>query len=1524
VRVSSGTEGDYTLQVKADDQDGNADTYAVDVVTFRVINSELLYVSINGSDAIPREDISDTQPLRTIQKALDYAGPGDDIILLPESISNPQPTTFSEANLTFPESGTQENPIIVRTRTSDQGLITIRPFSGNVAFNLHQRNHIHFQGLTFDGFTVAAIDINDSHDINIDKCRFSENAVGVRMNTAQLVFTTDNFFAANDIGVEFLSGSSNNLIDSTRFSRNKHYGIFMNFGGNNLNNTIMRSTFYRNGTLFDDVTKHAAVNMENNPSNIMQKLIFSNNIKDFYSALFSSSQITISKIISHANIAIERDPTYVQSVDNEEWMLVDPLLNSPEGENFELLEGSPAYMPSESNIGWYQSAPKNRPSTKTVYVDYDTARTAWVQNGQRAYPYQSINQALRNINPGDTVYVTAAAIEYTADFSELKLTNPGIGTVNIIGISKTDGYGNYREPVITCLNNSSNAIDLNNRAFLHLENFMIRDKTTEDNCRRTGVNVENSRHLSFKHLYIQQQNNIGLHIDSSHRIKVTSSVIFDNTAGIQTSRTITRNQWNRYDKLTVVDNLTNGMQLTNTWKSAIINSIFSENNTCLSLAAGPVSTFDLTWSFCRQSGISAADPIWIDGNNIFGQSVNPMFRSDAAAIRTTNPRHAFLLSVTNTTISPALNNGQPDYPDPTAVLPEFPYEGNWSIGQTKSETGRMDMGAFEQSKTDVDGDGLHNRTEQEHGLNPNSSHDATEDADSDGINNFTEITQHGTDPNNADTDGDGYSDGIEISIGSDPLTPNADYIEALVPRPTILPHVTEMPPTRFQLNGAEERGRSVTNEWHLISAPSGISEEDVFVNNTGFGLDVVAKKAGNYVIGLDQILTGGIEGASLRSLPAHRAITTITITDVAPTPVLPADISLTWQPGKIVYFYGSSTITDNPSFDLNGDPVQSFEWIPVSPQNPNLGIFDYTNPTPYFDVPDKTAVYSFKLSVSSFGANGNQTKISTDVFNISVTGATEGSLPIADAGKTAYGQISQVLSLNGRGSGDEDNVPLEYYWRQTAGHPVQFVGPSYQPLNIFEPAASTLLTTQAALGQTPQFVAGNIGAVEFELVVAKEVRTNGIFRKIYSEPDRVWYIIDSEHNAAPVALISNAGSLNVNTQATINGEGSRDRIASGSLGSASAISFNWQQTDGPPLYLAETTNSSLQFTPVEMGFYTFALIVTDQTGISSAPDYLTVAVGSPEFRLPAAVIDTPDPSLINRTVMLSGNASTGGSVEINGVAQEFPILAWYWKQTGGPELVKLATPSAANISFRPTKSGNYNFELRVATSNYISPPAEISVSVNSDTQSIPVASTTGKTVFNLNEEVILDGSASYDNDNDPLTYFWRQTSGDVVFLDSQTEKIVRFTPQVTGIYEFELVVYDGKSESLPKYTTISVIEAITGSVNQPNPYSFDPTTILPDSSNGGGCFIVSASFGKDSRIVAILSEFRDRVLLKTAIGKIIVAKYYELSPAPAKIISSSPLLRFLTRLLLLTLFLLPPILISAIPFSMLFFRKNKK
>ncbi len=66
----------------------------------------------------------------------------------------------------------------------------------------------------------------------------------------------------------------------------------------------------------------------------------------------------------------------------------------------------------------------------------------------------------------------------------------------------------------------------------------------------------------------------------------------------------------------------------------------------------------------------------------------------------------------------------------------------------------------------------------------------------------------------------------------------------------------------------------------------------------------------------------------------------------------------------------------------------------------------------------------------------------------------------------------------------------------------------------------------------------------------------------------------------------------------------------------------------------------------------------------------------------------------------------------------------------------------------------------------------------------------------------------------------------------------------------------------------------------------------------GGCFIATAATSRDSSQVLALSQFRDDLLIKYYLGRKSISLYESVSPLVARLISSSSVLRFIVRWLI--------------------------
>jgi len=73
---------------------------------------------------------------------------------------------------------------------------------------------------------------------------------------------------------------------------------------------------------------------------------------------------------------------------------------------------------------------------------------------------------------------------------------------------------------------------------------------------------------------------------------------------------------------------------------------------------------------------------------------------------------------------------------------------------------------------DTDFDGMDDRWEREHGLDPSDKNDASLDPDGDGLTNLEEYL-NGTNPQDEDSDDDGFTDGREVEEGTNPNDPSS-------------------------------------------------------------------------------------------------------------------------------------------------------------------------------------------------------------------------------------------------------------------------------------------------------------------------------------------------------------------------------------------------------------------------------------------------------------------------------------------------------------------------------------------------------------------------------------------------------------------------------------------------------------------------------------------------------------------------------------------------------------------------------
>ena len=531
------------------------------------------------------------------------------------------------------------------------------------------------------------------------------------------------------------------------------------------------------------------------------------------------------------------------------------------------------------------------------------------------------------------------------------------------------------------------------------------------------------------------------------------------------------------------------------------------------------------------------------------------------------------------------------------------------------------------SPEDTDGDGMPDGWEVLHGLNPFDPSDAHQDPDGDGLTNLEEYL-YGTDPFNPDTDGDGVNDGDEVRLGMNPLDP-ADN------RPVA--HAgedQELDPTGVELDGSgsfDPNGDPLSYAWSQVEG-SEVALSDAHAMRPTF----IGKKSGPY--GFRLVVNDG----RADSLPDE---VLITIRNVPPTADAGADQVV--DAGTRVVLDGSATS------DANGDPF-TLSWTQV--EGPSV-VLQWVDENRVCFVPETSGVYRFRLAAfdGELYSSPDETQVVVHDLN---------HVPTADAGEDQTVLLHSIVTLDGSGSTDPDDDPLEYFWSQAEGPEAVILEDAFSPHAWFTPA--------------------RVGSYRFELVVNDGLNM--------SPPDYVTVTAVSE-NHAPVALTAGTSVAEIGDRVTLDGTGSYDP-------DGDPITYRWSQTGGVQVTLEDAESAVAAFHAISEGTFRFKLVVSDGE-LESDPATLEVIVNG-DNQVPIADAGSSTKVRCGLETCLDGSASYD--------PDPGDTISYAWSQVEGP-LVSLRDPDTATPCFTPWNAGKYVFELRVSDGQAQSAPAQVTVQV---------------------------------------------------------------------------------------------------------------------------------------------------------------------------------------------------------------------
>ena len=367
---------------------------------------------------------------------------------------------------------------------------------------------------------------------------------------------------------------------------------------------------------------------------------------------------------------------------------------------------------------------------------------------------------------------------------------------------------------------------------------------------------------------------------------------------------------------------------------------------------------------------------------------------------------------------------------------------------------------------------------------------------------------------------------------------------------------------------------------------------------------------------------------------------------------------------------------------------------------------------------------------------------------------------IANPGADQTALVGQVVQLDASGSRETTNTPLTNQWRFVSA-----------------PAGSTTALSDPA-AVNPTFFVDEQGTYVIELIVNNGTEDSLPKQVRITVPNRI--------------AIANAGldqAVTVGENAVLDASGSSDL-------DGDPLQFKWtilQKPEGSASALSDASASNPTLPIDSEGVYLVQLIVNDGFE-DSQPDTVLLNVGNVP---PVADAGVNIIALLGDTITLDGSNSS----DDNG---DLLTFVWSFESIPAGSNATLINTATARPFFVIDQAGDYVARLKVSDGLEISDPDTITVSVGN---AAPVANAGIDQSGFVGDEIVLEGSASKDLNNDPLTYRWSligKPAGSNAQLTDVFTVNPRFVLDVQGDYVIQLIVNDGTVDSQPDTVFVTV------------------------------------------------------------------------------------------------------------------------
>jgi hypothetical protein len=443
---------------------------------------------------------------------------------------------------------------------------------------------------------------------------------------------------------------------------------------------------------------------------------------------------------------------------------------------------------------------------------------------------------------------------------------------------------------------------------------------------------------------------------------------------------------------------------------------------------------------------------------------------------------------------------------------------------------------------------------------------------------------------------------------------------------------------------------------------------------------------------------------------------------------------------------GETVTMDVTGETSNGKPIR-YSWAQLI--GPSVSLNSYVGDQVQFVAPDLEEETSQLLSFQVTGySEGNGW--ASDIALVKVLPFN--GPPVADAGPDQT--VSQNVFVNLVGSGtDPEDSNLKFQWSQTSGSDVILYQRTLDEVYFVSP-----------------YIEGDSEELIFQLKVTDSDGNS-------DTDDAVVTVTKQNHppkaNAGPDRRVLS------DSQVTITGIGIDP--------DGDELSYMWKQVSGDQVTFDETSDV-ISFTAPNVSSgdtkrIILQLKVTDPLEQSDTDRVTLIVV--PENNKPT-VDAGPDQVIDENTI---------GSVFCTAFDLENDPLTYTWTSSSS-DLIINDSSSAGTTFVSSSVVDSKQVELTCSVSDGTFTVSDSLTVTVQNTLSLPIIANAGPDqIVNEKVKVNLDGSASYDQENQSLSYMWTQTSGESVILDSANGVKASFmSPTVANnevkVLVFELRVYD--------------------------------------------------------------------------------------------------------------------------------------